>query len=194
MNLVIGITGSIGSGKSTVAKMFEDRGFAVQDADQVVHHIYENHEPTISKIKTEFINCVEDGKVNREKLKQLIKQQPEKKEVLESIVHPAVAAEREEFISKHKKIILDVPLLFEAGVDEFCDVVIITHCPDPMRRKRVLERGATAEIFELLNGSQMSQAEKIVKGDIAIDTSKPLVITKQEVNDIVDDIEEEFDL
>jgi len=192
MNLVIGITGSIGSGKSTVAEMFVERGFAIQDADKVVHDIYEQDKQTISKINTEFLGCVKEGKVDRNKLKQIISNNPENKIKLERIVHPVVAKRRDEFIKKYKKCILDVPLLFEVGVDECCDVIITTYCPDNIRRKRVLKRGYNADIFEILNGSQMLQSDKITHSDIIIDTSKPIIITKQEVNEIIYDLEEDF--
>ena len=192
MKLVVGITGSIGSGKSTVAEMFAGRGFAVQDADKVVHEIYESHDATISKIKTEFIDCVIDGKVDRDKLKQIIKANPEKRKVLEDIVHPAVASFREEFVSKNDKCVLDVPLLFEAGVDEYCDVIIVTHCDDKVRRKRVIAKGVDGDIFEMLNNAQMTQQEKISKSDIDIDTNRPLVIIKGQVSEIIDQLEKDF--
>lgn len=192
-NVVIGITGNIAAGKSTVSKIFSDRGYSVQDADKVVHDIYTIDKHAISQIAETFPEAVQNGIVSRSVLRGILKQNPKNRIVLESIVHPIVAHRRTDFIGSHKRAVLDVPLLFEVGIERMCDIVIVVDAPYEVRKNRVIKtRGVTEDIFELLNGVQMEQTEKCRRADIVINTNQPKVFTEKQVHELIDQIEEDF--
>ena len=139
-----------------------------------------------------FPESLIDGKISRQELRKILKQHPEKRQILESIVHPFVAHRRTDFIGDNKRVVLDVPLLFEAGVDAYCNIIITAHSPDEVRKKRVLERGINEDIFELLNGAQMPQNEKCNRADIVINSNQPYVFMENEVKDLIQQIEKDF--
>ncbi len=191
-NIVVGITGNIASGKSTISAIFADCGYSVQDADKVVHDIYNTDKHAISLIAKDFPEAFIDGKISRDVLRQILKRQPHKRKVLESIVHPLVEHRRTDFIGMHKRVVLDVPLLFESRIDQFCDIVVAANCEDNVRKKRVLERGVTEDIFELLNGAQIPQAEKCQRADIVINSNQPYIFMESEVKNLIYQIEADF--
>ncbi len=191
-NVVIGITGNIAAGKSTISQIFAQHGYSVQDADKVVHDIYNTDKQAIALIAKHFPEALVHAKICRNILRETLKQYPEKRQVLESIVHPLVEHHRSDFIGIHKRAVLDIPLLFESDIDQFCDIVVTADCPDDIRKKRVLERGVTEDIFKLLNGAQMPQTEKCNRADIVINTNQPYIFMENDIKDLIYQIEVDF--
>lgn len=191
-HIVVGITGNIASGKSTISKVFESKGYCVQNADTVVHDIYTHDTQAIEHIAKDFPTALLDGKISRDILKIILQKNPERRVDLERIVHPFVARKRTDFIRQNTRVVLDVPLLFEAGINRVCHVVIVAYCEDDIRKKRVLERGMTADMFTVLNTAQWNQAEKCKRADIVIHTNKSLASTHKDVLNAIATIEEDF--
>ncbi|OYW14012.1 MAG: dephospho-CoA kinase [Rhodospirillales bacterium 12-54-5] len=176
MTFVIGITGGIASGKSTVARMFAKRIPHI-DADKLVHHLLAHDKTTVAQIARHFADAVEGGSVNRKKLGAAIAGNPEKLKQLELILHPRVRDAEEQAIlratrQRRKAILLDIPLLFETGADALCDVVIAVSAPLPMRRRRAMARKhMTTETYDRLVARQLTDAERCARADIVIPSS-----------------------
>jgi dephospho-CoA kinase len=184
---LLGLTGSIGTGKSTTAEMFRDAGIPVWDADQVVHDLYDGDAELISVMADIVPDAIVDGKVDRDRLKALIKTQPDVLTKVELAVHPRVAAHRQEFVSSSTKdlVLLDIPLLFEVGADSDCSGVLVVTTSPEEQRKRVLGRGTmSSETFAMILGRQMPLAEKIKRADFVIET-KTLEQTRNAVHDLI---------
>lgn len=185
---VLGLTGSIGMGKTTTAKMFADAGVPVYDADAAVHRFYEGE--AVAAIEKAFPGTTRDGKVDRVTLgKRVVGDSPALK-LLESIVHPLVAQARQRFLeqalaSGAKVVLLDIPLLLETGGDAHVDAVVVVSAPDLVQRARVLERGVTVEQFESLLSRQMPDAEKRRRADYVVDTSKGIEPAREHVAKIL---------
>ena len=192
--LLIGVTGSIGMGKSTVAKMFTEYGFGLYNADDTVHYIYENDEEVIDKIEESFPGTKSEGKVNRIALRDILNNEPEKFRDLEKIVHPATRRYQilyiEKLISEGKPgCILDIPLLFETGGEKYIDVsVVVTASEDKQKERVVAERKVPLEIFNSIKNQQMPDREKLKKADYIISTDQTFDETKLEVKDVVSKI------
>ena len=186
--MIIGLTGCIGAGKSTVAKMFAEYDYAIQDSDKVVHEIYANDGRCIELIDLAFPNVVKNDVVDRVALRQHIQENPEDKEKLENIIHPIVKQYRENFIKANSDCVLDVPLLFEAGVYKECDIIVVVACGEEIRKQRVLDRGQTEAVFEMFNNAQLEQDEKIAHAHFVIYTDTALENTQQQVRDVVDQL------
>ena len=189
--IVLGLTGSIGMGKSTTAGIFREFGVPVQDADAVVTDLYRWHGKAVEPIGKAFPGSVEDGSVNRETLSKMVLGQPEALARLEAIVHPLVREERSEFLaaakaSGAKVAVVEVQLLFEVGVDEETDATIVVSAPEKVQRKRVMARpGMTAEKFTRLLARQMPDAEKRALADFVIDTSGGLDSVRDQVQAVL---------
>ena len=189
--LLIGITGSIGTGKSTTAKMFKDYNFGVYNADDTVHYIYENDTTVINKVEEAFPGTKENNKVNRKLLRDLLNEKPERFKELESIVHPVTRQYQITYIKKlieEKKFgcVLDIPLLFETGGDRYVDVSIVVIASEDKQRERVVvERQIPIDVFNILKKQQMPDAEKLKKADFIISTEKNIEATKTEVANTV---------
>ena len=171
MTFVIGLTGSIGMGKSTAARMFARRGVPVWDADAAVHRIYQSGGGLLA---AEFPRAVRNGAIDRSLLREIIHQDETVLPKVEAIIHPTVAADRERFIqtTKSEIVVVDVPLLFELGSDASVDVVVVVSAPSNVQRGRVLARkGMTEEFFDTILSNQMPDAEKRAKADYVIETS-----------------------
>lgn len=187
--IVLGLTGSIGMGKSTVARMFAARGVPVHDADARVHALYRG--PAVTAIEAAFPGTTAGGVVDRGRLAEAIAGRPEALQRLEGIVHPLVrqaeAAFLEEVCAAGAPIaLLDIPLLFETGADRRVDATIVVSAPAEVQRARVLERpGMTAERLEALLARQMPDAEKRQHAHFVIETSGPLSVTERAVADIL---------
>lgn len=173
--LVVGLTGSIGMGKSTAAARFRDHGVAVFDADAEVHRLYDG--PLVAAIERAFPGVTVDGRVDRPKLSRALVQSPGDFARLESIVHPAVReAERVFLKSEHargaKIAVLEIPLLFESGGDALVDAVVVVSAEANVQRRRVLQRpGMTDEKLASLLQRQTPDAEKRRRADFVVDTS-----------------------
>ena len=189
--LLIGVTGSIGMGKSTVAKMFTEYGFGLYNADDTVHYIYENDEEVINKIEESFPGTKSEGKVNRIALRDILNKEPMKFRDLEKIVHPATRRYQIVYIEKlisdgSPGCILDIPLLFETGGEKYIDVsVVVTASEDKQKERVVSERKVPIEIFNSIKNQQMPDREKLKKADYIISTDQTLDETKLEVKDVV---------
>ena len=173
MTWKLGLTGSIGMGKSTTAAMFRDEGVPVWDADTTVHKLYERGGAAVAPIEQEFPDAIVDGAVDRDHLKQIIAKDMTVLPKLEAIVHPLVAADRAEFLDTNKAeiAVFDIPLLFETGADEWLDSVLVVTCPPDVQAKRVLDRGTMSpEQFQMILSRQMADAEKRARADHVIET------------------------
>lgn len=192
MTIRVGLTGSIGMGKSTTAQMFLALGVPVWDADRVVADLYATGGPAgpaLAELDPRFM--APDGSVDRAALKAAITADPSVLRRIEGVVHPQVAQNRAEFIQRAQEdgiplVVLDIPLLFETGAERAMDHVLVVSAPAAEQRRRVLSRpGMTPDIFDRLLAAQMPDAEKRARADSVIETHD-LDSTRQAVKDIVD--------
>ena len=192
MSFRLGLTGSIGMGKSTTAQMFADEGLPVWDADATVHRLYAPGQPAARAIGTLFPSAIDaDGSVNRATLRTLIQADKTVLDRLNATVHPLVAEDRAEFLMAHEPaeiVLLDVPLLYESHIDTVCDAVAVVSAPPEIQRDRVLSRGAMTEAeFQTILSRQMPDAEKRARADYIIPTTS-LEAARQAVKDVLADI------
>jgi dephospho-CoA kinase len=186
----IALTGSIGMGKSTVAKMFEAAGVPVFDADAVVRKLQGPGGALIERIGELFPGCVRSGTLDRDCLAQIVLADRSKLTMLEQIVHPAVSDWREAFIHDHKDapaLIFEIPLLFETGGEKDFDKVIVVSAPAEIQHQRVLaRRDMTPAKLQSILDRQMPDEEKRGRADFVIDTGTDLSTTEVQVGDILD--------
>ena len=186
---ILGLTGSVGMGKSATAKMFAEEGVPVSDADAVVHRLYEGE--AVAPIEAAFPGTTAGGKVDRMKLGERVIGQPEEMRRLEAIVHPLVAAARDAFLAAAERsgapvAVLDIPLLYETGGDTLCDAVVVVSAPPEMQRERVLARpGMTEAKFTAILAKQTPDAEKRARADFVVDTSQGFDVARAQVRDIL---------
>jgi len=187
--IVLGLTGSIGMGKSTVAKMFADEGVPVFDADEVVHRLQGPEGALVDEIEAHFPGTTGPEGVNRGALAERVLGEPEALRRLEALIHPAVAREREAFLDEHCSaplVVLDIPLLFEAGGWDQVDRIVVVSAPAEVQRERVLRRpGMTEAKFERILARQLPDSEKRDRADFVIDTSGPFEETRRAVRRIL---------
>jgi dephospho-CoA kinase len=182
---IIGLTGSIGMGKSTTAKMFEKHGVPIIDADQIVHKLYENE--AVILIEDAFAGTTNGKSVDRKKLSQAVIGQPERFKKLEAIIHPLVRQKQDEFTDLHRKqgadfVLLDIPLLFETGAQERVDLIVVVTCKAEIQKKRVLARENMSEDkFKAILKKQLPDAEKRKLADHIVDTSHSFEETEAQV-------------
>jgi dephospho-CoA kinase len=190
MTFVLGLTGSIGMGKSTTAQMFADEGLPVWDADATVHRLYQPGEPAALAIAQLFPKAMDpDGRVNRPRLRALINDDASVLDRLNAAVHPLVAEDRARFLAQAKApiVLLDVPLLYEIGLDKACDAVAVVSAPAEVQRERVLMRGMSEAEFQLILSRQLPDAEKRKRADYIIPTTG-IEAARQAVKDVLADI------
>ncbi|MBK1634872.1 dephospho-CoA kinase [Rhodovulum adriaticum] len=191
---LLGLTGSIGMGKSTTAGFFRDLGVPVWDADAAVHRMYAPDGAAVPEIAALCPDAVQDGAVDRAALKEWIARDPDALARIEAVVHPLVARDRADFIAAHPDtplIVLDIPLLFETGAQDEMDAVLVVTAPAQDQRARVLARpGMTAAQFDAILAKQMPDAEKRARADFVIET-RSLEQTRAAVQALVDKLRAE---
>ncbi|MGI3169782.1 dephospho-CoA kinase [Pseudooceanicola sp. C21-150M6] len=195
MTYLIGLTGSIGMGKSTTAKMFAEEGCAVWDADAAVHRLYSKGGAAVEPFRTAFPAAVIDDAVSRDALKTAIAQDPGALRQIETIVHPLVAQDRQAFIDQTEAaiIVLDIPLLFEGSGHKMVDLTVCVSVPPELQRERVLARGTmTEEQFEMIKAKQMPDDQKRALADRVIITDT-LDHARAQVRAIVAEIREKIE-
>lgn len=185
----IALSGSIGMGKSTVARMFERAGIPVFDADTEVRRLQAAGGALVEPIAARFPDTVNDGVIDREKLAQLVLQDPLQLAELEMIVHPAVSAAREKFVDAHRDapaLLFEIPLLFETGGEGAFDKVVVVSAPSEVQRMRVLARsGMTQDKLDSILDRQLPDEEKRRRADFVIDTGADLSTTETQVRNIL---------
>lgn len=190
MSFRLGLTGSIGMGKSTTARLFAEEGCDVWDADAAVHRLYDIGGAAVAPMKRAFPGAVKDGAVSREALREIIGKTPGALARIERIVHPLLARDRESFQERTRSDILvfDIPLLYETGGEENMDAVVCVSVSPEIQEERVLGRSTmTKEQFERLREKQIPDAEKRARADYVIITDT-LDHARRQVQDVVADI------
>ena len=191
--LIIGLTGSIGMGKSTVAARFRERGIPVCDADALVHELYDGK--AVGPVEAEFPGSTTDGRIDRAKLSAALLRNPEGFKRLGEIVHPLVHAAERDCLQTAKAggaamAVLEVPLLFEPGNDKRCDVTIVVSAPSDVQRARVMLRpGMTPEKLDAILARQMPDADKRKRATFVVDTGVAIEETLAQVDRIIADLE-----
>ena len=186
---ILGLTGSLGMGKSTTAGFFAEAGVPVHDADAVVHRLYEGE--AAAAIEAAFPGTTAAGKVDRARLAARIVDDPEALRRLEAIVHPLVRDAEARFLADARAqgaevVVLDIPLLLETAGDQRVDAIVVVSAPSETQRQRVLERpGMTPEKFDALLARQMSDSEKRRHADFVVDTSRGFEAARAQVKEIL---------
>jgi len=190
--IVLGLTGSIGMGKSTTARLFAEEGVPVHDADAAVHALYEGEAAPL--VEAAFPGTTRDGRVDRALLGKVVVGNPDAMKRLEAIVHPLVAKARDRFLEEACSngaavAVLDIPLLFETGGEKLVDAVVVVSAAPEIQRQRVLERpGMTVEKFEALLAKQMPDAEKRRRADYIVDSGHGIEAARAQVRKILADL------
>jgi len=188
---IVGLTGSIGMGKSTTAAMFREAGVPVYDADAAVHALYAPGGAAVGPVGEAFPGVVKDGAIDREALRQKVLGDPEALKRLNAIVHPLVGLDRASFFETAKAdgadlVVLDIPLLFETGGDRTVDAVVVASAPAQMQRERVLAReGMSPERLDAILAQQTPDAEKRARADFVVDTGRGLEAAREQVAEII---------
>jgi dephospho-CoA kinase len=186
---VLGLTGSLGMGKSTTAGFFAEAGVPVHDADAVVHRLYEGE--AVAAIEAAFPGTTVAGKVDRAMLAARIVDDPQALRRLEAIVHPLVRAAETRFLADAQRrgtaiVLLDIPLLFETTSESRVDAIVVVTAPPDTQRRRVLERpGMTPDKLDALLARQMADSEKRARADFVVDTSRGLDAVRAQVQEIL---------
>jgi dephospho-CoA kinase len=186
---VLGLTGSLGMGKSTTAKFFAEEGVPVHDADAAVHRLYEGE--AVAPIEAAFPGTTVNGKVDRDKLAQQVLGDSDAIARLEQIVHPLVTRSRERFLAEAERngaaiAVLDIPLLFETGGERRCDAVVVVSAPAEVQRERAFARpGMTEEKFQAILAKQMPDAEKRARADFVVDSGQGFDAARAQVREIL---------
>jgi dephospho-CoA kinase len=187
--ILLGLTGSIGMGKSTTAKLFAEAGVPVYDADAAVHRLYEGE--AAPAIEAAFPGTTADGKVDRARLSARALHDPAAMKQLEQIVHPMLGASRQKFLHDAEQsgapvAVVDVPLLFETGGEKRVDAVVVVTTTSEIQRQRVLARdNMTSEMFDTILARQLPDAEKRKRADFVVDTSGGLDPVRARIRDIL---------
>jgi dephospho-CoA kinase len=189
MSIVIGLTGSIGMGKSATAALFREAGVPVHDADAAVHALYAGE--AVPLVESAFPGTVRDGAVDRAALGAMVMNDTAAMKTLEAIVHPLVRAAEERFLARaraggHRMVVLDIPLLFETGGEGRCDAVVVVSAPAPVQKARVMARpGMTGERFAAILAKQMPDSQKRARAHVVIDTGRGFEAARRQVDDVI---------
>ncbi len=174
--IIIGLTGGIGMGKTTVAAQFAAFGARIESADTIVHRLLSEEGEACAQVKQTFPGAVIEGKIDRKALGKIVFADSEKRKNLEAILHPLVIAAENEFIAREQALgtrllVLDIPLLFETGGEARCDVTVVASAPAFIQRQRVMKRpGMTEEKFRAIVAAQMPDSEKRARADFIVQT------------------------
>ena len=188
--IILGLTGSIGMGKSTTAKLFAEAGVPVYDADATVHQLYEGE--AAPAIEAASPGTTADGKVDRQKLSARVVHDPAAMKQLEQIVHPMLGASRQRFFQDAEQAgapvtVVDVPLLYETGGEKRVDAVVVVTTSPEIQRERIMARGTmTSEALDSILARQLPDAEKRKRADFVVDTSHGLDPVRLQIRDILE--------
>jgi len=189
---ILGLTGSIGMGKSTTAKLFAEAGVPVYDADATVHKVYEGE--AAPAVEAAFPGTTVNGKVDRQKLSARVVHDPAAIRQLEAIVHPMLRSYHQKFLEQAEAsgapvAVMDVPLLFETGGDKRVDAVVVVTTSPELQRERILARGTmTGEALDAILARQMPDSEKRKRADFVVDTSHGLDPVRAQIRDILEQV------
>lgn len=190
--LKIGLTGSIGMGKSTTAKLFAEAGVAVNDSDAVVHDLYAGEAAPL--VEAAFPGTMKNGAIDRQELGLQLARDPTGFKRLEQIVHPLVRKRESEFLARQKEagadmVVLDIPLLFETGAEQRVDVIVVVSADPQVQRQRVLARpNMTEEKFNMILSRQTPDPEKRRRADYIVDSGHSIEAARKQVADIIADL------
>ena len=190
--IILGLTGSIGMGKSTTAKLFAEAGVPVYDADATVHQLYQGE--AAPAIEAAFPGTTVDGKVDRPKLSARVVHDPAAMKQLEQIVHPMLGASRQKFFADAERAgapvaVVDVPLLYETGGEKRVDAVVVVTTSPENQRARIMARGTmTSEALDSILARQLPDAEKRKRADFVVDTSDGLDPVRVQISDILQQV------
>jgi len=190
--LKIGLTGSIGMGKSTTAKLFAEAGVPVNDSDAVVHDLYAGEAAPL--VDAAFPGTMKNGAVDRQELGRQLAQSPDGFKRLEQIVHPLVRKRESEFLERQKEsgaemVVLDIPLLFETGAEQRVDTIVVVSADPQIQRERVLARpNMTEEKFNMILSRQTPDAEKRRRADYIVDSGHSIETARSQVANIIADL------
>lgn len=188
----LGLTGSIGMGKSTTAKMFAEAGIPVWDADAAVHRLYDTRGAGAAAVSVIAPQAVTEGRVDRDRLREAIAAEPALLSRIEAVIHPLVARDREQFLGAHASspiVLFDIPLLFETGADGWLDGIVVVTAPEAVQRDRVLARPGMSEThFQRILARQTPDSEKRDRADYLVHTDRGLEPARAEVRAILADI------
>ncbi|MDL2406445.1 dephospho-CoA kinase [Rhizobium calliandrae] len=190
----VGLTGSIGMGKSTSGELFAEAGIPVNDADAVVHDLYIGE--AVALVEAAFPGTTKDGAVDRQALASKLANDPSGFKRLEAIVHPLVRQRERKFLDRQRAagaeiVVLDIPLLFETGADKRVDKIVVVSCDPQIQRQRVLARpGMTEEKFNMILSRQTPDAEKRARADYIIDTGQSIDAAREQVKNIIADLQQ----
>ena len=185
----IGLTGSIGMGKSTVAGFFAELGAALWDADEAVHRLYDKGGAGVDAISQIVPTAITDGQVDRKSLSKSIREEPELLKRIEDVIHPLVALDRERFRTEVSAefAVFDIPLLFEGEISDQFDTIVVVSAPFEVQRERVLARpGMTPEKFQFILEKQVPDSEKRAKADFVVETDCSFEDTRDQVKAILE--------
>ena len=192
--IVLGLTGSIGMGKSTTAGLFRQAGAPVYDADAEVAAAYAKGGEAVAAVGEAFPGAVADGAIDRERLSQALLGRPEALAALEAIVHPLVGVRRENFLKDAEAsgapvAVLDIPLLYEIGAEKDVDAVVVVSAPAEVQRTRTLARpGMSAEKLDMILARQIPDADKRARADFVVDTGRGLDVARDQVQRLLDTV------
>jgi len=196
--IIVGLTGSIGMGKSTVTKMFAEEGAPGFDSDAAVHALYARGGAAVAPVEAAFPGVTRDGAIDRDALSKRVVGDEAAIKQLEQIVHPLVRQAQAEFLQANcdagvPVVILDIPLLFEGAGAKFVDKIVVVSAPSALQRERVLARpGMTPEKFEAILARQTPDAEKRARADFIIDTGASFEATRAQVRAVLDALREQI--
>ncbi len=191
MSFLLGLTGSIGMGKSTTADMFREAGVPVWDADATVAKLYAKGGAAVAPLSALNMGLIQNDAVDRAALKNWVKTDPNALNRLESLIHPLVAADRAKFIDDHAEqslIVCDIPLLYETGADQWLDAVLVVTTAAETQKARVMARaGMDPQLFDQILARQMPSSEKIARADYVIETNS-FEGARKAVHDLINDL------